>query len=173
MSEKLTNREFCEFHMCWKGDCKGSHPRREEVNKDEVESLLQPCPFCGGKAIAENSGAKWLVACGSRHCRGNVGTYGPDLQNQIGQWNQRDKANAKVLKLLLLFPDGNFAAIDDSGNQIAELQQRTACELIAEYAQRLGWEVDHCEFKVADSAGELRVSNRLIHQVRYFDDFKG
>jgi hypothetical protein len=144
-----------------------------QMNKDDVESLLLSCPFCGGKAIADSCGAKWLVACASRHCRGHVGTYDSNLQNQIAQWNQRDKTNSKSLKSLLLFPDGNFAAIDDSGNQIAELQQRTACELIAEYAQRLGWDVDHCEFKAADSAGELRVSNRLIHQVRYFDDFKG
>jgi hypothetical protein len=143
------------------------------MNKDDVESLLHPCPFCGGKAIAESSGAKWLVACGVRNCRGHVGTYDLNLQNQIAKWNQRDKANGKVLKSLLLFSDGNFAAIDDNGNQIAELQQRTACELIGEYAQRLGWDVNHCEFKVGDTAGELRVSNRAIQQVRYFDDFKG
>lgn len=143
------------------------------MNKDDVESLLQPCPFCGGKAMADNCGAKWLVACKSRHCRGHVGTYEPNLQNQIAQWNQREKAKGKVLKSLILFLDGNFAAIDDSGNQIAELQQRTACELIAEYAQRLGWNVDHCEFKAGDNAGELRVSNRAIQQVRYFDDFRG
>lgn len=143
------------------------------MNHDDVESLLLPCPFCGGKAITYSSGAKWLVACSANKCRGNIGAYGLNLQNQIAEWNQRDKASGKVLKSLLLFSDGNFAAIDDSGNQIAELQQRTACELIAEYAQRLGWDVDHCEFKVGDNAGELRVSNRAIQQVRYFDDFRG
>ena len=86
-------------------------------------------------------------------------------KDDVAQWNQRDKAGGKVLKSILLFPDGNFAAIDASGNQIAELQQRTACELIAEYACCLGWEVDHCEFKVGDVVGELRVSNRSVQQV--------
>lgn len=143
------------------------------MNQHDVESLLQPCPFCGGKAIAEMSSGKWLVACASRHCRGHVGTYEWDLQNQIGKWNQRKTASGKVLKSLILFEDGTFAAIDESGNQIAELQQRTACEMIAECASRLGWHVDHCEFRCGKDAGELRVSNRAIQQVKYFDDFKG
>jgi hypothetical protein len=77
------------------------------------------------------------------------------------------------LKTMLLFPDGSFAAIDENGNQIAELQARTAFELIGEHARSLGWDVNHCEFGVSGNiCGELRVAKSGIKQVRYFDDFK-
>lgn len=86
----------------------------------------------------------------------------------------RKPKETKKVKSILLFPDGNFAAIDDKGNQIAELQQRTACELIGEHARLLGWDIDHCEFGVnGDICGELRSAKEGIKQVRYFDDFKG
>jgi hypothetical protein len=66
------------------------------MNLADVESLLKPCPFCGGKATALMINANktektyWTVGCAVSKCRGgHSATAGPVLETEIAEWNHR------------------------------------------------------------------------------------
>lgn len=66
------------------------------MNRKDVESLLLPCPFCGGKATvfqidcSTNGNKYWTVGCALSNCRGeHSATAGPNLESEIGKWNHR------------------------------------------------------------------------------------
>ena len=65
----------------------------------------------------------------------------------------------KTVKSIILWADGNFAVIDSNGNQIKELQTRTACELLCALASVRGYEVNGATFRTFGSDGVMQVQN--------------
>ncbi len=57
------------------------------------------------------------------------------------------------VKTMILFANGNIAAFDEKGEQIGQLQQKSAIQLWAEFATRLGYEVEGCECRMQASGG--------------------
>jgi len=53
----------------------------------------------------------------------------------------------KTVRRVFIFKDGSVAALDDSGNQIVALQQRTMIEAFAKIANDMGYYVEGCTFE--------------------------
>ena len=57
------------------------------------------------------------------------------------------------VKTMILFANGDIAAFDESNSQIGGLQQKTATQLWAEHATRLGYDVEGCECRMQAPGG--------------------
>ena len=68
-----------------------------------------------------------------------------------------DSPNNKI-KSMIMFPNGDFAAINQHSEQVPEMQARGALELWAEYAAASGFDVDGCKFTTHRGTGVLKKS---------------
>lgn len=59
------------------------------------------------------------------------------------------------MRKVIMFQDGRFAVLDELGQQIPALQQRTAVELLGEYALAAGYDIEGCEFTTYQGTGHL------------------
>jgi hypothetical protein len=66
---------------------------------------------------------------------------------------KRSNMTKLPVKTMMLFANGNIAAFDDKGNQIPELQEKSAIELWAEFAKRIGYKVEGCECRMQEPSG--------------------
>jgi len=73
-------------------------------------------------------------------------------------------AMAKAVKTMMLFSNGSIAAFDEQGNQIPELQSKSAIELWAEFALRNGWGVSGCAF-TTQRPGKIRGSGVIVDTI--------
>ena len=61
----------------------------------DVERVMKPCPFCGGKAVmnVDQKGfnaKKFLPGCADRHCLGrNKTKYFYSVLRAVSEWNTR------------------------------------------------------------------------------------
>lgn len=54
---------------------------------------------------------------------------------------------------MMLFSNGNIAALDGNDQQIGELQYKSAIQLWAEFATKLGYDVKGCECRTQAPGG--------------------
>jgi sulfur relay (sulfurtransferase) complex TusBCD TusD component (DsrE family) len=57
------------------------------------------------------------------------------------------------IKRMFLYSNGNIAAIDTQGRQVPDLQYKTAIQLWAEFATKLGYDVEGCSCNVRMANG--------------------
>lgn len=60
----------------------------------------------------------------------------------------------KRVASMILFANGDIVAFDKNGDQIQELQMRSAIELWAEYSAASGFDVDGCKFSTQKPGGD-------------------
>lgn len=60
----------------------------------------------------------------------------------------------KQVSSMYLFANGDIAAFDQNGDQIQELQMRSAIDLWAEYSAASGFDVDGCKFNTQKPGGD-------------------
>lgn len=84
-------------------------------------------------------------------------------------------ANAKLIAgrrriaSMLLYANGKIAALDEHGEQIPQMQMRSAIELWAEYASASGFDVVGCKFSTQKPGG-AGASGTLFECVDGFDE---
>ncbi|MBQ6721547.1 MAG: Lar family restriction alleviation protein [Clostridia bacterium] len=66
---------------------------------EDVERVMKPCPFCGGKAVMivkENAvtHGKYFPSCGNRNCIGrNKTKYFYSVLTAVVKWNERKEGD--------------------------------------------------------------------------------
>lgn len=79
--------------------------------------------------------------------------------------NQKSEGRMKV-RTIIMGPAGQFAVFDEAGEQLAVLQRRSAVALLAEAAERLGFEVEGCRVETPRGEGTLVRSEAFGWTVR-------
>lgn len=67
--------------------------------------------------------------------------------------SQDAECSLTPVKTMFLFASGDIAAFDENGQQVQELQHKSAIQLWAEFATRLGYDVEGCECRLQAPGG--------------------
>ena len=71
----------------------------------------------------------------------------------VGRDFDESYCSSSRVKTMILFANGNIAAFDENDQQIGELQCKSAIQLWAEFATKLGYDVEGCECRMQASGG--------------------
>jgi hypothetical protein len=76
----------------------------------------------------------------------------------------------KKITSMMMFHNGSFAAFDENGKQVPEMQALTAVDLWIDRAVQAGFDVKGCKVDVGCLSGEIRETRSGLGFVGEYDE---